>query len=40
MNILLNVFGVDILFGCDTVYMGDISFERWNIKDEKLEQIP
>lgn len=31
-----NVFGVNISFKCETIYLGDILFENWNINDKKL----
>ncbi len=34
-----NVFGANIPFRCDTVYMGNILFEGWNTNDKKLTQI-
>lgn len=31
-----NVFGVNISFKCETIYLGDILFENWNINDNEL----
>lgn len=30
--------GVNIPLRCDTVYVGDTSFEGWSVKDRKLSQ--
>ena len=34
-----NVFGVNIPFKCETMYLGDLMFETWSIKDKKLLAI-
>ena len=34
-----NVFGVNIPRRRDTLYMGEISFEGWNISDKKPVQV-
>ena len=31
-----NIFGVNIPFKCETMYLGDLTFETWCIKDKKL----
>lgn len=31
-----NVFGINISFKCETIYLGAILFENWNINDNEL----